>query len=115
METELQAAYRYIGDLAWNAEEDHYTDRTGNMNRDIHGRVYALWDLAKLLHMEFGNASDPPRVRIIELLDRMAAPLEAEFARRPEALTLDLGGRVLALREVRVALVAGGHLGREPG
>ncbi|WP_411015479.1 hypothetical protein, partial [Salmonella sp. s41069] len=68
MGTELQAAYRYIGDLAWTAEEDHYGDHSGNMDRDIHGRVYALWDLTKLMHREFSSASDASREQIIELL-----------------------------------------------
>lgn len=109
--TELQAGLRYIGDLAWDAEEDHYADNSGNMDRDIHGRVYALWDAAKLLNREFPGDASPPRQQIIESIDRMAAPLELEFSRRPETVGADLGGRVLALREVRAAIVAGKHMG----
>lgn len=110
METELQAALRYIGDIAWDAEEDHYGDNSGNMDRDVHGRVYALWDLAKLLSREFPGDTSPSREQIIEVIDQMAAPLEAVFSQRSDAAGRDLGGRVFALREVRAAIVAGEHL-----
>ena len=105
MATELQAAFQYIGDFAWKAEADHYSDQSGNMDRDLHGRVYALWDLAKLLSHAFPGDSSPSREQIVGVVDRMAAPLEAELSRRPDALGRDLGGRVLVLREVRAAIV----------
>lgn len=111
MANELQAALKYIGDLAWDAEEEHYGDNSGNMDRDVHGRVYALWDLARLLNHEVPGNTSPSREQIVEVIDRMAAPLEAEFSQRPDAAGRDLGGRVFALREVRAAKVlAGEHL-----
>lgn len=107
---ELDAALRYIDAVLWIAEEDHYRDHSHDWDRDIHGRVYALADLRTLLSRELADVASPTREQIISVLDSQLTPLEQEFARRPDAAHLDLGGRVFALREVRAAIIAGEHL-----
>lgn len=106
---EIDAALRYISDLMWDAEEDHYGDNSGNMDRDVHGRVYALWDLSRALDRQLGSAPEPSREQILDVVRALLHPLEEQLAQRPEALGRDLGGRVVALREVRAAIAAGDH------